>query len=254
MYTIVMTACVQPATTGIRVSRSDPGIRLQDYLQSVEAWLRLDDPNCKQVIFLENSGYPLDAIRDLGNSSFARRPLIAVHVGDNAVPDGVSYGYAELGMLDAASQLLDEWSTASLIVKATGRLRFPALPRLMERVDEGVQFLGDARNRSLPAFRTSENGVLTTQVVAFTPAFFEENLLGIRESMMPIKGHRLIESVMYRKLFPLEDAKRVLFRFPVNCDPVGHAGHWQKEYQSGVHLLQAKIRDASRTIAPWWWI
>ncbi|MEI2269258.1 hypothetical protein OHB93_08060 [Microbacterium sp. No. 7] len=253
MYTIVMTACVQPAETGIRVSRSDPQVRLQDYLQSVEAWLAMDDPDCEQVIFLENSGYPLDEVRRLGDSPLALRPLIAAHVGDNAVPEGVSYGYAELGMLDAASQSLGAWASADLLVKATGRLRFPALPRLIDRVGAGVQFLGDARNRSLPRYRTSENGVITTQLLAFTPDFYGDHMLGLREAMRPAMGHRLIESVIYRQLFPLEDGRRVRFRFPVSCDPLGHAGHWEKQYQSGADLSKSKARSLSRAIVPWWW-
>lgn len=255
-YTIVMTACIAPNTDRPLVARVDAGERLADYQRAVRFWLSLDDPRCERVVFLENSGYPLDGIHEVALESDGRRPFEAVHVGDNQVPEGVSYGYAELGMLDAASVSVDSWSSAKLLVKVTGRLTFPNLTRLMSRVNPGVQFLADARNTHLPMARTAENGVLTTQLMAFTPSFYRKRLMSVREKMEPRKGHRLIESVIYRELFDLQRDKSqgVSFRFPVGCPPRGFAAHWQKEYGVGVDAVTDRLRGVARRTTPWWWV
>ena len=245
-FTLVMTACIAPRQVNPLVARVDPRQRLSDYIGALRYWLNSEDERCTSVLFLDNSGYPLDEIHQVAEESNRyNRPTLIRRVSSNDVPDGVSYGYAELGILDSAAREIREWEDAPLIVKTTGRLTFPDLGRLIDRTSGDVEFMADARNRHLPHRRTAENGVLTTQLMAFTPDFYRRKMMDLRDKMAPVKGHRLIESVLYRELFELQQQRpdRVRYRFPVGCEPRGEAAHWEKRYGRGRDLFQGAVRS-----------
>jgi hypothetical protein len=62
-----------------------------------------------------------------------------------------------------------------------------------------------------------------------------------------------VEHVFFEKLAHLKGQKDILFRFPVNCEPVGFAGHATKEYNSPSRFLLTKARAICRVIAPDFW-
>ncbi|NJL09515.1 MAG: hypothetical protein HC908_02810 [Calothrix sp. SM1_7_51] len=66
-----MTACINPNNGNIsnQVSRSDPKVRLQDYENSLKFWLTLNDSRIKKLIFIDNSGYPLDSLIQTAESN-----------------------------------------------------------------------------------------------------------------------------------------------------------------------------------------
>jgi hypothetical protein len=74
--------------------------------------------------------------------------------------------------------------------------------------------------------------------------------------MRPEPGYRMIESILYRKLFPLHQTApdRVLLRFPINCSPRGEAAHWNKQYGSGTDRLKNFTRSVGRRLAPGLWL
>lgn len=254
-YHVVLTACIAPRTVSPLVARVDPNVRLDDYIRSLRFWLSFDDPRCVGVVLLENSGHPLDALQEVAARENRHGRLVDIrHAGDNHIPEGISYGYAELGMLDAAADTLPSWSAAPLIAKVTGRLTFPDLPRLIGRLDAGDRFVGDARSQILrPSRRTSENGIMSTQLLLFTPQFYREHFYGIRSLMRPEDHHMLIESVLYRALWPLRHDPGVRMRFPVNCAPFGQAAHWQKDYRNFRERRMSFFRAGARIVAPWFW-
>lgn len=253
-YHLVLTACVAPRVENPLVSRYKADERLADYLGAFRHALAFDDARCAGVLLLENSGHPLDAFREIATRENRHGRAIDIRsAGDNEIPEGISYGYAELGMLDAAADESTLWNSATMLVKVTGRLTFPGLPRLIARLDSGDRFVADARNPNRPGRRSGENGSLTTQVLLFTPAFYREHLYGVRRQMRPEPGHRLIESTLYRTVWPLRDQPGVRLRFPVNCSPRGEAAHWQKSYQSPREQLKNAARAVGRIVAPQLW-
>jgi len=64
-FTIMMTASVTPKK-GLReaLRRSDPSQRLGEYQGALEFWLSLSEPRIKGIVFAENTGYPLDSLRE----------------------------------------------------------------------------------------------------------------------------------------------------------------------------------------------
>lgn len=256
-YTIVMTACVNPGIPGAHILRRDPELRLNEYVAAARHWTRFPDERCAGVLLLENSGHDLDLLARDVEAGGTERPFATMSAGQNDAPAGVHYGYSELSMLDDASRNSHIWNKSKLLVKVTGRLAFPRLSSLINTIPAHADFIGDARNRHLPHSRTSLNGALTTQLVAFTPSFYNEHLLGLKATMSAqnnFESH--IETKLYERVFPLAESapNRVLMRFPISCEPEGHGATRDIRYGRGADGLKAAVRAASRVIAPWVWL
>jgi hypothetical protein len=252
-YHVVMTACIAPDPRV--VYRSDASARLGDYLSAIRFWLSLPDPRLKSLTFLENSGYPLDAIRQAVETGNERGISVDVrNVSDNYIPEGISYGYGELGMLDEASRVCAAFATSDLLIKATGRLCFPALPRWVSSLPGDTRFVVDAVNHHLPWNRTADNGVVRTQLLGFRPDLYREQLFGLRDQLRPIAGYRLIESQIYRFAWQRRHEPGYLLRFPVGCPPTGFAAHWEKRYDSLGPRQKEFAREVARRLAPFLWL
>jgi hypothetical protein len=59
--TVLLTATINPRDCSF-VKRSDPAVRLLDYLDSLKKWIA--DPDFDDIIFCENSGHSLEEVRD----------------------------------------------------------------------------------------------------------------------------------------------------------------------------------------------
>jgi len=246
-----MTACIAPQPHPA-VVRSDPALRLRDYLSALEFWLRLPDPQLASVVFVDNSGHPLDQVEALR----LRYPRIPVEVHSSPpcdIPAGIGYGYAELQLIEWALQHSSRLAGEDLIVKATGRLSFPQLPKLITSLPSATSFAADAVCRQLPWRRTAENGTFRTQLLLFRRRFYQQYLSGLWRDMRPVAGQRFIEDVLYRAVWPLRDTQEVAMRFPVNCSPVGWAAHLPKDYASPSARVVNAGRAVARALVPWIW-
>lgn len=96
-FCILMTATVAPkGTAGTATYRSDPQVRLADYREGLRFWLQLKDDRIGGVVFVENSGYPLEALRaeaDSGREGSRRCEFISCDFPPP--PEGLHYGYSE---------------------------------------------------------------------------------------------------------------------------------------------------------------
>jgi hypothetical protein len=65
-FVVLMTACIAPkAGTREGLRRSDPAVRLADYKWALEFWLTIKSDQIVGIVFAENSGYPLDELKEL---------------------------------------------------------------------------------------------------------------------------------------------------------------------------------------------
>ena len=64
-YLLVMTACVDPSQGEYRLNRADPTIRLEDYKTALRFWLQFPDKRIRNILFIENSNYPLDRLKSI---------------------------------------------------------------------------------------------------------------------------------------------------------------------------------------------
>ncbi len=250
-YLLVLTACIDPSTGPAHVVRKDPQTRLDDYSQAFTFWLSYPDPRVSRILFIENSGYSLGSLKQLvARNNPLSKEVEFISLCCNNYPPQVHYGYAELDMLDqglSSSRLAQQ---SEYFIKATGRLKFPSLTRLLNHLPPCYSFAVDCRNNSL--FRKSAQVFVTTQLMLFSKLFYDEQLYGIKSEMFTSHGH--IEALLYDKLTKFSGRPNAILRWPVNCDPVGQAAHWQKDYASPKQRVINAGRAFCRVVLPKWWV
>jgi hypothetical protein len=83
--------------------RNDVETRLADYSTALDFWLRLNEPRIQQIVFVENSGFPLDEFRRVvATANIYKRDVEFLQSASNWCPPEVHYGWAELAMVDRA--------------------------------------------------------------------------------------------------------------------------------------------------------
>jgi len=248
---LVLTACVDPGRGGARVARSDPATRLEDYRRALRFWLDHPDPRFGSVLFLENSGYCLDSLQRECTRNPLKKRVEFISVPDHPLPAGMHYGYAELRMLDCGTARSELMRGADYFCKVTGRLTFPALPKLLDRLPRDFLFAVDARGRSMLAPRRPQ--FVTTQLMIFNRHFYDAQLRSAWRKMA-VGELTIIELLFWRELMRYHGRPGCILRWPVNVDAVGIGAHWNKDYgslrQRGVNAMRA----AARRVAPQWWI
>ena len=78
-------------------------------------------------------------------------------------------------MLDLGLKQSRLRSLTTHMIKVSGRFRFPALSRLLDRLPTAFDVAADARARKLLR-RANERPFITTQIILFSHRFYEENL------------------------------------------------------------------------------
>src|SRR5450432_463562 len=210
-FVVVMTATITPAP-GVHVLRCDPEVRKRDYLEALQFWLDLADPRLQKIVFLENSGAPLDGFAALAARSAKAVELIAVP--PSPVPANFHYGYGEMKAIEYGlghSHLLKE---AKLIIKATGRLKFPGLVELLDRLPGGLEIAVDCRNRG--RIFGSKRGFAPTQLFIVAKGFYLDEFATAYDRMH--EGY-FMEQLIYDRLLGMPRSPRRVLRWPVSVEP-----------------------------------
>ena len=239
--TVAMTACVAPPPG--RVYRQEPAVRLDDYLVALRFWLAHPDERIRRIVFADNSGWPLDAVRETADRNPYRRHVEIIQAGSNDIPDGVHYGYGELEILDALVDL--GLIGDSTFIKATGRLRFPAISKLLDRLPENLLFAVDCRRRQGVA-------TATTQLFVMRGGFYRDWLYGQKAEIVAGRWAGA-EDAVYGVIAPFAGKPGAVLRWPVNCRPSGAAAHWEKSYDGCGQRLHQGVRALARVVTPGWW-
>lgn len=247
MY-VLLTATVRPATD--RVVHSDPRARLTEYVHALRWWSSFDPELIRGIVWVDNSGWgDLAEVEDAARHSPI--PVEVIRVPARQPPPGIHYGYSELAMIRDAikqSQLLSGWDGP--IVKATGRLTFSNVPKLLEKLPTGVEFAGDSRKN----FRNGRASIpfTETQLLVFTSAFFEDVLVDGLNWMSAERGMTNLENSVYHAVRPIQSST-VLMRFPVNVPPLGVGGDG-RDYRSWRNRVRWCVRAVARRVVPALWL
>lgn len=250
-YVVVMTACIDPGSKHPELHRRDPTIRKQDYQEALHFWITHPDSRLHKIVFVENTGYPLQELEkeaEAVNSQGKEIEFISLQCND--CPPGISYGYPELAMLDLAVPQSKLIQRSRYFIKTTGRLSFPALPTLLNRLPPDFLFAVDSRRYRLPA--SSPMAFTTTQLMIFSVGFYTDKLMGLREKMNT--SIPFIEHLFYQELMKYQGLPGAILRWPVNVDPCGRAGHSAKNYNAPKQHVVNSIRAIFRVMLPSWWI
>jgi hypothetical protein len=253
-YLLVMTACIDPSAGHYRVDRADPAIRLLDYQHALRFWLSYPDERVRRILFIENSGYSLDSLKMIAASENKwEKETEFISLDCNWYPENSHYGYAEMRMLDLGLQQSRLRRETTHMIKATGRLTFPSLSRLLDRIPDGFDFVADARAWLTP-WKKHRVPFVGTQLILFSHDFYASHLQTRYDDMA--KSRHWMESFFYRELSQLPPSAEHprLLRFPSNVDPVGQPAHRSRSYSHPTQRVTNTFRAAMRRIAPAWWL
>ena len=246
-----MTACVDPVAAEWRVHRADPLVRLHDYEGGLRFWLQLPDPRVHSIVFVENSGYDLSSLQNIvRDENPLGKSVEFLQTNDNCIPVNGHYGYPELVMIDGALTRSELLKTASHFIKASGRLSFPAVAKLIDRLPRHLLFAVDCRDAGRFRLRSPTSPrFVRTELMVFSCEFYRQHLFGSCGDLVNGKSH--IEILFHERLIKFMGQEGAMLRWPVSVDPVGYAAHWEKRYDSSRQKLIYKnsIRRACAAAA-----
>jgi hypothetical protein len=253
-FTVLMTACIAPEAgisgkPGNRLRRVDPSIRFNDYASALAFWLGYPDPRIGSIVFADNSGYDLSKLNPLIQGVKSKRPTELLRVPPCTWPEHVHYGFCELQIIDDAlsrSTLLRE---EKYFLKATGRLQFCGLMRLLDRLPDDFLFAVDCHRRPF----SSVSGGVAAQLMLFNQQFYINNLVGVNRKLQPwVISH--IEDLLFRELIKFRGVNGAVLRWPVNVDCVGVSATTNASYSGAGKRMKQALRGVARTIVPWLWL
>lgn len=242
-----MTATITPS---VKIKRNDPNVRRADYFNAFRYWLDHPDPRFGNILLMENSGADLSEFHAAARKTAKRVEIISVP--PSPPPPAQAYGYSELEMMDFAlgqSKLRQE---TTHMVKLTGRLIYPTLPRLLNKIPDWPAMVADSR-KPLP-FRRTETVTVTSQLFVVKHDFYD---LHLRKSyLVAHKDARpfFVEHVFWLILSDPKVKDQVMFRFPINCEPEGYGGATNRNYANPQRRMVRVARAAGRVLAPGFWL
>ena len=247
-YLLVMTATIIPAE-GAGVRRADPRVRLEDYKQALRYWLAYEHPAADRILLLENSGADLTELRKIAADENPRgKPVEILSVPGNQIPDGTNYGYTEMQMLDEGLLLSSLREETTHMVKATGRLIFPAVGKALDMLQKPFELMVECRKLGFP--RSGFDA--STQLFVCSHDFYDRVLRDSKREMNSTDV-RLLEHLIFRRVIPFKGQPGIYLRFPCNIDPVGYSGFKSKSYNSPATAVIRAIRASLRLIVPDYW-
>lgn len=249
-----MTACVDPSKGSYPLKRKDPKTRLADYQESLRYWLAFSDLRLRDILLIENSGYPLSTLEKIADEENPHRKQVEfVSLDCNGYPRGGHYGYAELKMLDLGLQSSKLRSMTTHMIKISGRFRFPAISRLLDRIPDDFDAVADARGGAFLIQKHAGPYYVTTPIILFKHSFYSAYL---QECWRDLESGAIthMEGIYYQKLMSLRVSHKIILRFPCNVTPVGFPAHRTSSYSGPKEAVKNSFRAVARKIAPNWWI
>ena len=247
-FVVLLTATIDPGQYKLDLMRYDPAQRLSDYEQSLLFWETVNDSRLEGIIFCENSGADLNPLVDMTRRF--RTPVELISFNGNEKRGNMNYGYSELGIIDHAIRESTFLQKCSHFIKATGRLTFPKISRLLDSEKSNFDAIVDHRRKY-----HNEKGFplrARTQLMLFSKSFYSNFLFDTRNQM--VGGSGSIEEFIAQKLDKPPKEVNVIKRFNIECPPRGFSAYNNRNYDFIVDRYKNMARSLSRTLIPNLWI
>lgn len=250
-FSILMTATIMPKLHASRIQRNRPEDRLADYRAALRFWSSLNDSRLLSIVFCENSGYPINKIKE--EFSDTSIPIEFISFCEEQIPSDVHYGFSELGIIDHALDNSNHLKISDFFIKATGRLTFPKMLVLLNSLNVDFDAVVDHRRK----YRR-EGGAkfkARTQLMLFKSSFYKKWLYGEKSEMLKLNFSHIEDFIGYKlNCEEISQKSKIIYRFPIECPPSGFAAFSGSSYDSFSIRAKNKARSICRYAFPFIWL
>lgn len=228
-----------------------PEQRQEDYFKALKYYID-NHPIVKKIIFIENSGWPLDRVKEAAADNPHEKEIEFISLDCNDFPREFSKGYGECLLIEkglAQSNLID---SVTHIAKITGRIYLLNLTELLLSVNKPFDCYCDYKDQGwiLKKLLGKQAGPhCDTRFLVFSKSFYKTYLEELHQKHQ--KGGFCIEAEFYRGIKRAEAKEKIIDRFPIEPKFWGIAGHFKgKDYGSNSEKAKFLIRSLTRRVAP----
>jgi hypothetical protein len=228
-----------------------PEQRQEDYYNALRYYINYH-PRIKKILFVENSGWPLDRLRETSKDNPHKKQVEFISLELNDFPRNFGKGYGETLLIEQGilkSELIQE---SSYIAKITGRIYLLNMTDIIESVINPFECLCDFKWPIWQQLRDKKNNppYADTRFIIFSKSFYEIYLQPMHKNHQ--QGCFYSEHQYYKAINSASQLTNVCKRFPIEPEFSGIAGHFQgKDYNSRSEQLKRAVRILTRQTMPW---
>lgn len=168
---LILTATISPPADAPGVVRLDPLLRIQDYISALDYYMNFTDV-IDEIVFVDNSGYSLDAIETRFSKQIFDRRLLVVQTFGNDFPPDYGRCFGEMMILDyVMSSKTNSWDRDTVFWKITGRYKLINFRKVIQTRPSDVDLYMDLR-------LTRRSRWADMRVFSWTKAGYDSILLG----------------------------------------------------------------------------
>jgi hypothetical protein len=211
------------------------------------------DPRICGIVFCDNSTPDLDWTHEFANQIGCKKEFESIYCPDNDIPEGMHYGYPELGIIDysiKSSKLLGKYT---FFAKVTGRFKFPNISALLDSLPTSYDACIDYRSAYRKDRKVWSKYRARTQLMFFRRDFYIKFLQQQRSLMIQNQISHIEEFIPYLLVPSSELSQCCMFRWPIECPPSGIGGNGEN-FDSPKRQLKVFLSSCSRRLMPWFWI
>jgi hypothetical protein len=245
---VLLTATVTPPQGAAQLARTDPRVRLADYANALEFYLKhLKKGSISGLIFSDNSNSNIDVLHDMVEKYDVTNQVEFISYPGLDYSPSFGRGYGEFKMVDYVmehSKLISQLPGSANIWKITGRYILKNLTEVIKSKPQNIDFYCNCRN--IPKYW------IDLYVLCWNKSAYEliiKNICeDIKEGSIPGSAEIAFRRVLDQTKFDVSIAKR----FKTIPLLQGHRGVDNKSYADmGLKLI---LRKSALRIAPWLWI
>ena len=254
--TLILSATITPPSGVPNFGRFDPALRLRDYLDAFEFYLKLPNDCFSRIVIADNSNSDVSALQAMGERLGQGKEIHVLSFDGLDHPASYGRGYGELKLMD---RVVDEYEPIAklppetIVWKGTGRYKLLNIAKMIRKSPEPFDFYFDQR--------TWPVGWFDMRFFAFSLAGYRRILRGryqdLREDLAEDRqspGATLPEMELRKAIVPHLQEKSVIPRF--NMEPVvaGLRGFDGSSYLEPKSVAKLWLRKVSRAVAPGIWV
>ena len=247
---LLLTATITPPPDVPLLRRTDPAVRLDDYVSALKFYLSLVGQCVDYILFVENSNSDISKLKTVVEQANLSESVEFLVFDGLDYPTTYGRGYGEFKLVEYAmnhSITINNQPKESVVWKVTGRYFIRNLCRVI--VNKPSNFDVYCNFRNLPPCWAD------MYLVAWTIQGYQAGLKNIYQEIKDIRGNRTPETHFRKALEQRHETVKIVPRFKVTPRFDGVHGLTNQKFSSKKYfLLKYYVRSVARRIIPWLWI